>query len=106
MSAKRSSAPVWLVVSLVLILLFAVSPLILASVSSGIASVLGCTVNEGGASGCILRGRDIGETLAEMFVAGWLEFVTLPLGLAALAVWFVAACVVTIIGWRRRRRAA
>jgi hypothetical protein len=106
MSTKRSHAPVWLAITFVLILLFALSPLISAISSGAIASALGCTVNEGGASGCMFMGRDIGETLAEMFVAGWLEFVTLPLGLAALAVWFVVACVVAIIGWRRRRREA
>jgi hypothetical protein len=106
MSAKRSRAMVWLAVSFVLIVLFAVSPLISALISGGIASALGCTVNEGGASGCIFMGRDIGETLAEMFVVGWLEFVTLPLGLFALAVWAVVACVVAIVGWRRRRSAA
>jgi hypothetical protein len=44
--------------------------------------------------------------LADMFVAGWLEFVTFPIGLAALLVWFVVACVVAIVGWRRRRRDA
>ena len=105
MSAKPSCASVWLAVSFVLIVLFAAAPLISAFISGGIASALGCTVNEGGASACMFMGRDIGGTLADMFVAGWLEFVALPLGVAALAGWFVVACGVAIVGWRRRRQA-
>jgi hypothetical protein len=104
MSTKRSRAPIWLGISFVLIVLFALSPLISALISGAIASALGCTVNEGGASGCILMGRDIGETLTVMFVLGWLEFVTLPLGLVGLVVWVVVAAAVAIVGWRRRRR--
>jgi hypothetical protein len=106
MSTRRGHAVIWLSVSFILIVLFAAAPLISALIAGGIADALGCTLNEGGASGCLFRGADIGQTLAELFVLGWLSFVTLPIGLAALAIWFVVACLIAFIGWRRRRREA
>ncbi len=106
MSAKRSRTFFWLSMSFVIIVLLAAAPLISAFIAGAIADVLGCTLNEGGASTCLFMGQDIGETLAEMFVLGWLAFVTLPWGLSALAIWFVVACVVAIVRWRRRRREA
>ncbi len=106
MSERRSHAVFWLSASFVLIVLFAAAPLISAFIAGGIADLLGCTVNEGGASLCLFRGADIGQTLAEMFVLGWLAFVTLPLGLGALAIWLIATLSIVFIKWRRRRRVA
>jgi hypothetical protein len=102
MNAGRSHAALWLGVAFVVIVLFALAPLISAMIAGGIANALGCTLNEGGASGCIYNGNDIGETLADMFVAGWLMFVTLPIGGVALAIWLVVAIVVLA---RKRLRA-
>jgi len=103
MSGKRNHAFIWLAVTLVLIIVIAGAPLISAFIASAIAGALGCTLNEGGASGCIFMGNDIGQTLAEMFVAGWLMFVTMVPGAIALGVWLLAACVVIFRWWRRRR---
>jgi hypothetical protein len=103
MSVKRNHALIWLGVTFVLIVVLAGAPLIVAGIAGGIADALGCTLNEGGASGCVFMGRDIGETLAEMFVFGWLAFVTLPPGELALAIWLLVAGVVTFRWWRRRR---
>jgi hypothetical protein len=103
---RRSPAFFWLFVSFVLIFLVAAAPLISAFIAGGIASALGCTLNEGGVSPCPFMGTDIGETLVVMFVLGWLALVTLPYGAIALAVWFVAACAVAFVAWRRRRQQA
>jgi hypothetical protein len=103
MSTKRSTAFIWLGVTLVLIVLVAGAPLISAAIAGGIASALGCSVNEGGASGCIFMGTDVSESLLVMFVLGWLALVTLPFGAIAFVIWLVVACVVT---WRQRRREA
>jgi hypothetical protein len=92
----------WLGWSLALILLFGLAPLLLALASGVMASAIGCTVNEGGASGCIFMGKDIGNTLAEMFVAGWLMFVTFPAAGIAFGVWLMLAVVVWVSRWRRR----
>jgi hypothetical protein len=106
MIAQRSRAVLWLGVSFVVIVVLAAAPLISAFIAGAIANILGCTLNEGGASTCMLRGNDIGQTLAEMFVLGWLAFVTLPWGGFALAIWLVVACVVALVKWRRRRHEA
>jgi hypothetical protein len=91
----------WLTWSLALILLFGLAPLLVALASGVMANAIGCTVNEGGASGCIFMGEDIGNTLADMFVAGWLMFVTFPAAGIAFLVWLAAAATVWI-GRRRR----
>jgi hypothetical protein len=97
MTARKSHTSLWLGAAFVVIVLFAASPLISAFVASGIAGALGCTLNEGGASGCVFRGADIGDTLAGMFVLGWLMFVTLPIGGVALAIWLVVAIAVLVL---------
>ena len=106
MIALRSPAFIWLNAMFVVIVLFAAAPLLSAFLAGGIASALGCTLNEGGVSPCLFMGTDIGETLTVMFVLGWLAFETLPLGLFALAIWLVVAGMVVLIRWRRRRRVA
>ena len=106
MSERRSHAVIWLGVAFVLIALFTLAPLISTLIASTMADALGCIVNEGGATTCMFRGSDIGQTLAELFVAGWLFFVTLPIGLVAFAIWLVAAVVVAVAAWRRPRRVA
>jgi hypothetical protein len=103
MSPKGGHAVMWLGVTLVLIILVAGAPLISALIAGGIADALGCTLNEGGASGCIFRGNDIGERLAEMFVLGWLAFVTLPFGAILFGIWLIVACIVTLQRRRQRR---
>jgi|HubBroStandDraft_5_1064220.scaffolds.fasta_scaffold50388_2 hypothetical protein len=100
MNAKPGQSVHWLVWSLALIVLFGLAPLLVAVAASSIGNTLGCTVNEGGASSCLFMGHDIGETLADMFVFGWLMFVTLPAAGIAFLLWFVAAIVVFV---RRRR---
>ena len=101
MSPERSRAVIWLGVTLVLIIIVAGAPLISAVIAGGIANALGCTLNEGGVSTCIFMGHDIGETLLDMFVLGWLGFVTLPFGAILFGIWLIVVCVVTL---RRRRR--
>jgi hypothetical protein len=103
-SASRRSVLFWLGIPFVLIVLLALAPLLSALIAGAIAGALGCGLNEGGASPCPFMGHDLGEPLVVMFVLGWLAFVTLPLGAAALAAWLVVVCVVVLVRWRRRRR--
>ena len=95
--ARASHWPVW---SLALIVLFGIAPLLAALAAGGIGNALGCVVNEGGASRCIVAGHDIGGILLDMFVLGWLMFLTLPVAGIAFLVWLVAV----IVGRRRLRR--
>jgi hypothetical protein len=85
----------------VTILVIALLPVISVSLTYAIASALGCSVNEGGATPCPFMGIDLGETLVTMMVLGWLGLITLPVGGVALAVW-LAAWVGRRI-WRRRQ---
>jgi hypothetical protein len=102
-SAPRRSVLLWLGIPLVLIVLLASAPLLSAFIAGAVADALGCSLNEGGASPCPFMGHDLGEPLVVMFVLGWLAFVTLPLGAAALAAWLAVVCIVVVVRWRRRR---
>jgi membrane protein implicated in regulation of membrane protease activity len=103
MNAKQAHPFMWLGAAFAMIVLIAAAPLISVLISAGIAGALGCELNEGGAHPCPFMGVDLGRTLVLMFVLGWLAFVTLPLGAAALAGWLIIACIVTFFWWRRRR---
>jgi hypothetical protein len=59
--------------------LLGILPVILALGSAGLAGILGCTVNEAGASPCLVAGIDLGPALVFAFVSGWFALLTLPL---------------------------
>ena len=80
----------WLSVICAAIIVIAELPLISVLCTYGLASILGCTVNEGGATPCPFMGVDLGETLVTMMVLGWLGLITLPVGGVALAIWLAA----------------
>ncbi len=90
LSSRRMA---WLLAA---ILLFTLLPIISVVVSSGIASLAECQLNEARAHSCTILGIDIGGLLAFMFVAGWLAFMTVPAGAAALLIWIAIAIVLVI----------
>ena len=92
--ARSSLGCLW--ATLPLILLFAAAPLISVILSTSIAE------SASSANTCMILGVDVGRTLYAMFVAGWLSFVTLPVGLGLFVLWLV----VGLIMWRRRINAA
>lgn len=96
--ARSSLGCLW--VTLPLLLLFATAPLISVILSTSIAESAGCNLHEGSANSCVILGVDVGRMLYAMFVAGWLSFVTLPVGLVLLVLWLVVA----LIMWRRRMK--
>ena len=100
MSARRGPF-FWFSAVCVTILVIAMLPMISVSLTYAIASALGCSVNEGGATPCPFMGVDLGETLVTMMVLGWLGLVTLPVGGAALAIWLAAWIGRRV--WRRRQ---
>ena len=51
-----------------------------------IASASGCTLDEGSEHACLVLGVDIGGGLYAMGLAVWFSVVTLPVGVAGLAV--------------------
>jgi uncharacterized membrane protein len=53
-----------------------------------------------------VHGQQISQTLTTMIFMGYFAFYSLPFGSFLLAVWAVVACVVVLVRWLRRRRAA
>ena len=81
---------------------FALLPLFAILVTATVAGVLGCEVNEGGPTPCLVYGTDIGEVLSSLMVIGWFGLLTIPLLMALFAVWAVLEAYV----WGRQRRKA
>ena len=100
MTARRP-AFIWLAVAFALIVLFAAGPLIALFIAGGIAEALGCTLPIAALPPCQFMGTDLSDALAIMVFLGYLAFWTLPTGLTALMVWFVVACLVVLVTWRR-----
>ncbi len=69
--------------------LLALAPLISLFAAGAIAQHYGCTLHEGFANPCVIRGHDYGGTLYNMAVMGWAAMLTLPFGALALAAWVV-----------------
>jgi hypothetical protein len=90
----------FMTIALVLILGLWIAPLVLALGAGGLASILGCELNEGAAHPCVLLGSDIGGTLYTFGVLGWLTLIGIPFAIAALVVWAIVAAIVS-----RRNRA-
>jgi hypothetical protein len=91
--------------ALIAILLFALLPIISVMVSSGIASLASCQLNEAASHSCVVLGVDIGGLLTLMFVAGWLALATVPAGGAALLIWILIAIVLVFRARRAKGRA-
>ncbi len=75
----------WLYAIAWLLLLAGAAPFLSMLAAVGIASLAGCSVNEGLITPCLIGGVDFGETLAMMSTMAWLIFITWPLGAAGLA---------------------
>jgi hypothetical protein len=97
---------VWYALPLVLIILFAIAPVVSVLIAGAIAEAHGCVLNEGGSHPCIINGTDWGDTLLTMFVLGWLMLFTLPAGAVALLIWLVVLVVHLITRSRAARRTA
>ena len=86
----------YLLVFALVVLLFG-APMWSVLIASALADANGCALHEGFINSCIIAGRDWGEDLYTMFVMGWFGMITLPLGLAALALWLCVVVVHAII---------
>ncbi len=91
-----------MILSLVLILLFAMAPLLSALTASAIANVLRCGLDEGSAHACVVVGVNIGGALHTMFMLIWFSMMTIPFASLALLIWLIAAIILYVM-YRRRR---
>jgi hypothetical protein len=65
-------------------------PLIGLLIALAFGAGLGCAINEGSVTPCIVAGADLGPTLYTLFVGGWLMMVTMPFGLVGICLTLVA----------------
>ena len=103
---RRSGAVVWLSLTFFLILLIATAPLIVSFAASSIASVSGCEIAMEVSSPCVVMGSEVSHGLTTLIFMGYFAFYSLPFGGFLLAGWTIIACIVVLIRWLRRRRAA
>jgi hypothetical protein len=92
------------IILLVLILLVAFGPALIAVVSQTIAEWFGCKVDLNRVIPCVINGKDYGRTFYDLGFLIWYSYLSLPTGAVLLAVWLGAA-IITFIVSRARRRA-
>ncbi len=92
------------IILLVLILLVALGPALIAVISQEIAEkVFGCEVNLNYVVPCVVGGKDYGQTFYDLGFAIWYSYLSIPAGLVLLALWAIAAAIV-VFGWLADRR--
>jgi len=91
------------VILLVLILLVAFGPALIAVVSQTIAEWLGCQVDLNRVIPCVIGGKDYGQTFYDLGFLIWYSYLSLPAGLVLFALWAIAAAIV-FFGWLSDRR--
>jgi hypothetical protein len=106
MTVRRRYPFVWLGVPLGLILLFTIGPLAALLLGGAFAGALGCSMLISASEPCLFMGVDVADTLNIAVFFGYLAFWTLPTGITLLGIWLVAAVIVSLVWWLRRRRAA
>ena len=94
------------IIVLVLILLFALGPALIALTSQLIAEdMFGCKVDLHRVIPCVIGGNDYGQTLYDLGFSIWYSYFTLPIGGALLVVWTVAAVIAFVVSTRKKRNA-
>ncbi len=79
-------------------------PLLLLLLSMGVASALGCRLDEAAVHPCRAAGMDLGPALSAGFIGGWLLLVVWPVMLITLVTWIVL--LVRLLLRKHRARAA
>jgi hypothetical protein len=106
MSTRPRFPFVWLGVPLALIILLTIGPFVVLLLGGAVAGALGCNMPISGSTPCLFMGADLSEALAIAVFFGYLAFFTFPAGTTLLGIWSVAAVIVTLVWWLRRRQAA
>jgi len=92
------------IILLVLILLVAFGPAVVAVGSQEIAElVFGREVNLNYAVPCVIGGKDYGQTFYDLGFAIWYSYLTIPAGVVLFVLWTIAATIV-FLGWLAERR--
>ena len=92
------------IILLVLILLVAFGPALVAVGSQEIAELaFGCQADLKRVIPCVIGGKDYGQTFYDLGFAIWYSYLTLPAGLVLFVLWTIAATIV-FLGWLAARR--
>jgi hypothetical protein len=92
------------VILIVLILLVAFGPALVAVGSQEIAElVFGCEVNLNYAVPCVIGGKEYGQTFYDLGFAIWYSYLSIPAGVVLFVLWTIAATIVSL-GWLAERR--
>jgi hypothetical protein len=78
---------------LILILLIAFGPALLAVGSQMIAEALGCQVDLNCVIPCVINGKDYGQLFYDLGFSIWYSYLRLPIGGGLPAIWAVAALI-------------
>lgn len=88
--------------TMAILAVIALLPLLAVLLTATVAGIVGCEVNEGGATPCIVLGTDIGGILSGLMVTGWFSLMTIPALMALAGCW----ALLEAYAWNRRRRRA
>jgi TRAP-type C4-dicarboxylate transport system permease small subunit len=91
-----------LIILLVLIVLIAFGPAIVAVGSQEIAEGFGCQVDLNRAIPCVIHGKDYGDTFYNLGFAIWYSYLSLPIGGVLFVIWLVPATIGLLAALRRR----
>lgn len=92
------------IILLILVLLIALGPALIAVASQEIAEVVfGCQVDLNRVIPCVIGGKDYGQTFYDLGFLIWYSYLSLPLGGVLLGVWAVAAVIAFIVSRRKRK---
>ena len=90
------------IVLLIVVLLIGLGPALLAVGSQEVAEAFGCEVDLNRVIPCVIGGKDYGQTFYDLGFSIWYSYLSLPIGLALLAVWAVSALIAYIVIRRRQ----
>jgi TRAP-type C4-dicarboxylate transport system permease small subunit len=93
-----------LIILLVMIVLIAFGPAIIAVGSQEIAETFGCQVDLNRAIPCVIHGKDYGDLAYNLGFAIWYSYLTLPAGVVLFAIWLVPATIVLLAALRKRKQ--
>ena len=95
------------IILLILVLLVALGPALIAVVSQEIAEVVfGCQVDLNRVIPCVIGGKDYGQTFYDLGFLIWYSYLSIPAGGVLLAIWAVAALIAFIVSRARKREQA
>jgi hypothetical protein len=95
------------IILLILVLLIAFGPALIAVGSQEIAEVVfGCEVDLNRVIPCVIGGKDYGQTFYDLGFLIWYSYLSPPVGGVLLAIWAVAALIAFIVGRARKREQA